>query len=88
MSRRTLWVIESDDQDLTYTLKKRDHVVLEEVPLARAMQYLRSKRQSGEPVHRVFPGGHIVDITKRFKDETPKVANPRRIRFGFSLFRH
>lgn len=85
--RAIMWLIEPDDKD-TYTLSKRNRLVLDEVPLRQAMRYVRSHRQDGDPVHRVFEGGRVDEITRHFKDKAPQVANPRRIRFGFTPFRH
>lgn len=84
-TRAIVWLIEPDGKE-TYVVKKRNRVVRDDLSIQQAMKYVRNGRESGDPVHQVAEDGYVSNITNRFQQS--RTANPRRIRFGFSPFRH
>jgi hypothetical protein len=86
--RAITWLIEPDDkQEDTYDLRRGNRLVLSGQPLTSVMRHVRRNRTLGETVHRLADDLRVEDITKAFEPRKEPLANPRRTRLGFTMFR-
>lgn len=90
-TRRAIrWLIEPDPTDETndfYDLKHGNRPVLMGRSMREVTKYIRKNRAPGETVYQMDGDLSVQDITRNFEPRAGAVANPRRTRLGFTLFR-